>query len=261
MNINGIGGASASPNTTGMTAGKSGQMDSVSKNLQQQIEKLQNNLKEISSNQEMPADTKMKKRQEIQKQISELQIQLRQHQIDVQREEREKKKEASSFDDLLGTKKPETQNNNSGVSLSIDSMSAMISADVSVKQANVQGNTATRMEGRANVLEVEISLDGGRGGSSNIGLKEAELADAKEAAQKATSEQLALLAQAGEELKNASEKENTENRTEDKEKDEKGVSGSEKNDEKPDESVSDTSNAEVLDAQAAYDYHPVDVRL
>lgn len=197
MNINGIGGAGASQNTAGMTADKSGQMDAESKNLQQQIEKLQNDLKEISSNQEMPADTKMKKRQEIQKQISELQIQLRQHQIEVQKEAREKKSEKSSFDDLMGTKKPESQNGNPGVSMSTGSMTAMISADVSVKQAAVQGSTARKMDGRANVLETEIALDSGRGGSSNAELKEAELADAREAAQKATSDQLSSLAQAG----------------------------------------------------------------
>ena len=198
MNINGIGGAGASQNTAGTSAGKSGQMDSESKNLQQQIEKLQNDLKEISSNQEMPADTKMKKRQEIQKQISELQIQLRQHQIDVKREEREKKKEESSFDDLMGTKKQKNQSDNANVGMSANSMTAMLSADVSIKQANVQGSTAQKMNGRANVLEAEIALDSSSGG--NVELKEAELSDARKAAQKATSDQLSSLAQAGEEL-------------------------------------------------------------
>jgi len=258
MNINGIGGAGASQNTAGMTAGKSGQMDAESKNLQQQIEKLQNDLKEVSSNQEMPADTKMKKRQEIQKQISELQIQLRQHQIDVKREEREKKKEKSSFDDLMGTKKPESQNNNPGSSMSTGSMTAMISADVSVKQATAQGSTAQKMEGRANVLESEIALDSSRGGSTE--LKEAELADAREAAQKATSDQLSSLAQAGEELKNASEKDKTADRTEDKEKEEKGVSGEGKDSGEAGETVSGTPDAEIVETQT-YGYHPVDVRL
>ena len=261
MNINGIGGTGASQNTAGMTAGKSGQMDTESKNLQQQIEKLQNDLKDISSNQEMPADTKMKKRQEIQKQISELQIQLRQHQIDVKREEREKKKEKSSFDDLMGTQKKNTQNENPNAVMSASSMTAMVSADVSMKQASVQGSTARKMEGRANVLDSEIALDSSRGGSSNVGLKEAELSDAKEAAQKATSDQLASLAEAGEELKSASEKDNAENRTEDKDKEAKNVSGDEKGDEKQTESVSDAPEAEVLEAQASYSYHPVDVRL
>lgn len=255
MNINGIGGAGASQNTAGMTAGKSGQMDAESKNLQQQIEKLQNDLKEVSSNQEMPADTKMKKRQEIQKQISELQIQLRQHQIDVKREEREKKKEKSSFDDLMGTKKPESQNNNPGSSMSTSSMTAMVSADVSMKQASVQGSTAQKMEGRANVLESEIAL----GGSTE--LKETELADAREAAQKATSDQLSFLAQAGEELKNASEKDMTADRTEDKGKEEKNMSGEEKDNENLSETVSDTPDTETVETQASYGYHPVDVRL
>lgn len=262
MNINGIGGTGASKNTADMTAGKDGQMDAESKNLQQQIEKLQNDLKEISSNQEMPADTKMKKRQEIQKQISELQIQLRQHQIDVKREEREKKKEKSSFDDLIGTQKQKTGNNSASVGMSADSMTAMISADVSLKQANTQGSTAKKMNGKANVLETEIKLDMSRNGSSNVGLKEAELADAKEAAQKATSEQLASLAQAGEELKNASEKEHTDNRTEDKKKDEKNVSGEENDREKqPENIVPGTPDAETSEQQASYGYHPVDVRL
>lgn len=260
MNINGIGGTGASQNTAGMTAGKSGQMDPESKNLQQQIEKLQNDLRDISSNQEMPADTKMKKRQEIQKQISELQIQLRQHQIDVKREEREKKKEKSSFDDLMGTQKQNTQNENPNAGMSASSMTAMVSADVSMKQANVQGSTARKMEGRANVLESEIALDSGRGGSSNVGLKEAELSDAKEAAQKATSDQLASLAEAGEELKSASEKDKADNRTEDKEKEEKSVSGDEKDSGEAGKPVSDASDAEAVETQT-YGYHPVDVRL
>jgi hypothetical protein len=259
MNINGIGGAGASQNTAGTSAGKSGQMDSESKNLQQQIEKLQNDLKEISSNQEMPADTKMKKRQEIQKQISELQIQLRQHQIDVKREEREKKKEESSFDDLMGTKKQKNQSDNANVGMSANSMTAMLSADVSIKQANVQGSTAQKMNGRANVLEAEIALDSSSGG--NVELKEAELSDARKAAQKATSDQLSSLAQAGEELEKASEKENTENRTEDKDKSDKSKPGTEKDGEKQTDNISGTPDTETPEEQASYNYHPVDVRL
>lgn len=261
MNISGIGGAGASQNTAGMTTGRGGQMGAESKNLQQQIEKLQNDLREISSNQEMPTDTKMKKRQEIQKQISELQIQLRQHQIDVRREEREKKKEESSFDELMGTKNQMEQGNSADIGISTDNMTAMISADVSVKHANVQGSAAKKMEGRADVLEVEMQLDGGRGGSSNVELKEAELADAKKAAQKATSDQIATLTQAGEKLKNASEKDNATARTEKREKEEEGVSGNENDSKNPSESASDTSEPETLEDQAAYGYHPVDVRL
>ncbi len=261
MNINGISGAGASQNTTGMSAGKSGQTDPVSKDLQRQIEKLQNDLKEVSANSEMTADAKMKKRQDIQKQISELQIQLRQHQMEAKREEREKKKEESSFDDLMGTKKQKNQSDNANAGISTNSMTAMISADVSIKQANVQGSTAQKMNGRANVLEAEIALDSSRNGSSNTGQKEAELADAREAAQKATSDQLSSLAKAGEELEKASEKENTENRTEDKEKADQSESGTEKDGEKQTENISGTPNGETSKEQETYNYHPVDVRL
>lgn len=259
MNIKGIGGTGASPNTAGMTAGKSGQMDAESKNLQQQIEKLQSDLKEISSNQEMPVDTKMKKRQEIQKQISELQVQLRQHQIDVKREEREKKKEESSFDDMMGTKKQESQNGAPNVGMSADSMTAMVSADVSIKQANTQGSVAKKMEGRANVLEAEIKMDSSRGG--NVDLKEAELADAKEAAQKAAASQFASLAQAGETMQNAAKSDKADNRTEEEKNEEKNVSGEAKDAEKPTEGASDVPDNEALEEQVSYSYHPVDVRL
>lgn len=91
MNVNGISGAGMQTGAAGRGIG-GGQMDTESKNLQQQIDRLQQQLKEVSANQDMPADTKMKKRQDIQKQISELQIQLRQHQIEARKEERQKKK-------------------------------------------------------------------------------------------------------------------------------------------------------------------------
>ncbi len=253
MRVSGTGGSDMQVKGTGMSPGMGEPMDEVSKGLQKKIENLQKQMKELSSNQEMPPDIKMKKRQELQKQISELQIQLRQHQIDVKREEREKKKEKSSFDDLMGTQKQKTQNENPNASMSTSSMTAMVSADVSMKQASVQGSIAQKMEGRANVLESEIALDG------STELKEAELADAREAAQKATSDQLASLAETGEELRSASEKENTDSRAENKEKDEKNVS--DKDDEKQTENVSDTPDAEVLQTQASYSYHPVDVRL
>lgn len=79
MTVGGVNGMNTQPAMGG--TGEGAQADPVSKNLQQQIDHLQQELKEISANQEIPAETKMKKRQEIQKQISELQIQLRQRQI------------------------------------------------------------------------------------------------------------------------------------------------------------------------------------
>lgn len=253
MNVNGINSTGLQPSSAGMGSGTGGQMDPVSKDLQQQIEKLKKDLQEISSNQDMPTDTKMKKRQDIQKQISELEIQLRQHQIEARKEERQKKKEESSFDDLMGTKPQEKQNSSQNTGMSAGSMEAMISADTSVKQANVNGSTAKKMEGRANVLETEISLDGGRGGSSNVGLKEAELARAKEAAEKATASQMESLAQAGETLQNAAKDEKVDKK---KEEEEQKSSGTE---EEKEEGTS-IAPEETLE-ETGFTYHPVDVRL
>lgn len=255
MNVNGINSAGLQPNSAGMGSGSGGQSDPVSRDLQNQIEKLQQDLKEISANPDMKTDAKMKKRQEIQKQISELQIQLRQHQIEVRKEERQKKKDESSFDDLMGTKPQEKQNSSQNIGMSAGSMEAMISAETSVKQANVNGSTAKKMKGRANVLEVEISLDSGRGGSSNVGLKEAELAKAKEAAQKATASQMDSLAQAGETLESAA-KEDKANRQ--KDEDEKKTSGTatEQQEETGFSPVEETAGEE-----AGFSYHPVDVKL
>lgn len=255
MNVNSVNGTGMQPGSAGMGVGV-GQMDPESKNLQQQIDRLQQELKEVSANQDMPADTKMKKRQEIQKQISELEIQLRQHQIEARKEERQKKKEESSFDDLMGTKPQEKVNANQNVGMSAGSMEAMISAGASVKQANVNGSTAKKMEGKANVLEAEISLDGGRGGSSNVGLKEAELAKAKEAAEKATASQMDSLAQAGETLQSAAKDEKADQQ---EGEEEKKASGTEKETDKK-EGTPETAAEDALE-ESGFAYHPVDVRL
>lgn len=256
MTINGIDSAGMQPRTAG--AGTGGQMDPVSKNLQNQIEKLKNDLKEISAKQDMPADAKMKKRQEIQKQISELEIQLRQHQMEAKREERQKKQEESSFDELTGTKPQEkTAGNSQNTGMSTSSMEAMISADTAVKRADVNGQTAKKMEGRANVLEAELKLDGGRGGSSNAGLKEAELAKAKEAAQKATASQIDELAQAGKTLQEASKSDSNDS-TDPKKEDGKKADGTDREEEK--ENAVNAPEGESVE-EDGFVYHPVDVRL
>ena len=143
--------------------------DSVSKNIQNQIANAQQKLQDLSSNEELSLEDKMKKRQEIQQEITNLNQQLRQHQIEQRKEQQSKK---SSMDDIVaGTKNTSAKK---GTGLSQAGMRAMISADSSMKQAKVQGSMATQMEGRAGVLESEIKQDAGKG---NTEKKEEELAD------------------------------------------------------------------------------------
>lgn len=171
--------------------------DSYSKNIQRQIADAQKKLQELSSNEDMTLEEKMEKRQEIQQEIANLNQQLRQHQI-AQRKEQQ---ESMSMNDMLGGSRKAAKTGDKGSGLSQATMTAMISADSSRKQAEVQGSMAAQMEGRAGVLESEIKMDKGRG--ANTEKKEEELADLQTKAQAATAAQISTLADAGKVMEEA----------------------------------------------------------
>ena len=186
MTVNGISGAN-----NGMQAGSSGritQMDSVSKNIQNQIANAQKKLQELSSNEELSI------------------------------EEQQMKK--TSMDDMRGgSRKTGPKSGKQSAGLSQASMQAMISADSSMKQAKVQGSMATQMEGKAGVLESEIKMDKGRGASTEK--KEEELADLQEKAQAATAAQVSTLADANKKMEEAAKADQKVSKTEDKDKSKK----------------------------------------
>lgn len=205
-------------NGVNMQAGQMGfqqEDDMISKNLKRQITDLQKQLQELSANTQMGGEEKMKKRQEIQKQISDLNVQLRQHQIE---QRREKQQEKASSDDIFDTdsKVGETKAGDKGKGLSQVSMEAMISADASMKQAAKQGSVATKMEGRAGVLETEIKLDSARNGNTDA--KREELAKVEQKAADATASQLDTLSKVGKMMKEASDSERSAGDTESAEK-------------------------------------------
>lgn len=202
MTINGISGA----NTQAAQIGMNQAMDSYSKNIQNQIANAQKQLQELSSNEEMTLEEKMKKRQEIQQQISDLNMQLRQHQIEQRKEQQSK---GASMDDMLGGNRTAAKSGNKGSGRSQASMQAMISADSSMTQAKVQGSVATQMQGRANVLKAEIKQSG------STEAKEAELADLEQKAVNATASQMNTLAEANKAVSEAAAAERTEKKTSD----------------------------------------------
>ena len=208
MRINGINGTNTQTGTIGMAQAN----DSVSKNIQNQIANAQQKLQDLSANEEMSLEDKMKKRQEIQQEITNLNQQLRQHQIE-QRKELQSKKSSSMDDMVAGTKNTSAKK---GIGLSQASMQAMISADYSMKQAKVQGSMATQMEGKAGVLESEIRMDKGRGASTEK--KEEELADLQAKAQAATAAQVSTLADANKKMEEAAKEDQKVSKTEDKDK-------------------------------------------
>lgn len=261
MNIKGVSGTGAQPGVMGMGAGE--QMDAVSKDLKNQIENLQKQMKELSSNQEMPMEAKMKKRQELQKQISDLEVQLRQHQMEVKREAAMKKREESgSLDDLMGTRQQTAKEDSQGAGMSLGSMEALISADTSMKQASVHGSTARKMEGRAGVLKAEIALDSSRGG--NVDLKKEELAKTEAIAEQAAASQMEAFAQAGKTIQEAAKDDQTDKTNKTDRTDEDGKKeGGEKTDEEEAKAASEdnTFDVEIPGVPFSRGYNPVDVRL
>ena len=197
MKINGISGSNAQMGQMGMNQAT----DSYSRNIQSQIANAQKQLQELSSNEEMTLEEKMKKRQEIQQQISDLNMQLRQHQAEQRKEKQQAK--ASSMDDM------KSKAGEKGIGMSQASMTAMISADTSIKQAKVQGSVATSMEGRAGVLESEIKNNHG----SDVTKKKEELADVTQKAQAATASQMNTLAEANKAMEEAAVAERGDNKT------------------------------------------------
>lgn len=194
MTINSINGANTGIGQMGMNQAT----DSYSKSIQNQIANAQKQLQELSSNENLSLEEKMKRRQEMQQQISDLNMQLRQHQLE-QRKEKQQAKDSSMDDTHGGTGNTKAGNNSTGFSQA--GMAAMISADSSIKQAKVQGSVATKMEGRSGVLKSEIKQDQARGG--NTQKKEEELAEVEQKAQEATSSQISTLAEASRKMEDA----------------------------------------------------------
>ncbi len=186
--------------------------DSVSKNIRDQIANAQKQLQEISSNKEMSVEQKMKRRQEIQQQISDLNNQLRQHQIEQRKQQQEQK---MSKDEGMNRENQEglaAKENLPKTGLTQDSMKAMISADSSIKQAKIQGNTADSFEHRADIVKVEIELDIARasnvvGRTANVSGKYAELAKVEQKAEDAMNSQAKMLGEVNTEIKETQEKE------------------------------------------------------
>lgn len=204
-----IGGITNASSGVQRGAGLNPQADSVSRSLQNQIAQAQKELRELSSDDSMTAEEKMKKKQEIQQEIANLNQQLRQHQMEQKREQQSARKAAEEGtkngagakpgDAKPGKAKPAGK----AEGLSQAGMQSMLSADASVKQAQVQGRTVTGMEGRAGVLKAEIRQDAG----GNTQAKEAELAETEQRALKAETSQMNTLARANREMKKVSETE------------------------------------------------------
>ena len=258
MKINGFNGTNTQTGAMGMAQAN----DSVSKNIQNQIANAQQKLQDLSSNEELSLEDKMKKRQEIQQEITNLNQQLRQHQIEQRKEQQSKK---ASIDDMVaGTKNTSAKK---GTGLPQAGMRAMISADSSMKQAKVQGSMATQMEGRAGVLESEIKQDAGKG---NTEKKEEELADLQAKAQSATAAQMSSLSDANKSMEEAVKADNSTDAAETKKDQTQKAENTQENADTATDALDNadvkTETAETIKNPASESgqsvvYTPIDIRL
>jgi len=251
MRINGLNGANTQAGGMNMKA-----TDSVSKNIQNQIANAQKQLQEIPANKNMSIEEKMKKRQEILQEITDLNNQLRQHQME-QRKEKQQAKGSFMNDMLGGSKKTASKAGKQSTGLSQASMKAIMSADSSMAQAQIQGSVAAKMEGRAGVLESEIKLDAARGG--NVEAKKEELAEIQQKMVAAQEAQLNTLADANKELEEAAKADQKAEKTEDKKNDKKTDKNDTVSDEKDDKSVAAMDENKSVDADATAEVDSVDV--
>lgn len=148
-------------------------------------------------------------------------------------------------DETFGTKQSNSgKAGKNSAGLSAGNMEAMISADTSMKQADVHGSVARTMEGRAHVLEAEIKQDSAMGAAPTG--KEEALAEARAMADEATSAQMGSLARAEQKASKAAESEREQN-----------ASGIEEKDDEADS----TFDTEQLGVPFSRGYNPVDVKL
>lgn len=85
-------------------------------------------------------------------------------------------------------------------------MTAMISANTALMQAQTQSSMRASLSGRAGVLETEIKTDSGRGDEEGAARKQEELSGIQESIQDTTRSQMGALSKANEAMKEAAEK-------------------------------------------------------
>ena len=231
--------------------------DSYSKNIQNQISNAQKQLQELSSNEDMTMEEKMKKRQELQQQINDLNTQLRQHKMELRRGamgiSQRQQNNGSSMNAMLGG----TKSGSNSAGLSQASMNAVISAGNSMKQARVQGSVAKRMEGKASVLKAEIKSDEALGGSAEK--KKEELADLEQKAQAAAESQFSSLADVNRTIEEEAKEEKAAEKTKDKKTDktEDKDSGTQAKEQEKE----DTQSTSETKAHKEVSYTSIDIQL
>lgn len=200
-------------------------VDSVSKNIQNEISNVQRKRQELSSNEDISVEDKLKKRQEMQQEISRLNTQLRQRQAEMRREKqkdllseemkkdsgktkeaeakkaeakkaetkeaREAKETGKAERETKEEKGKETEKEKKSADISGMGMKEVAAADIALQQARSRRNVISGMENGIEILKGEIRQDEARG--ANVEGKQAALKKQEEKVQKASASQFSVL--------------------------------------------------------------------
>lgn len=219
MEINNV---KAMEGTSGGQNTKAQPVDSISKNIQNEISDVQRKRQELSSKEDIPVEEKQKKRREMQQEISRLNTQLRQRQAEMRREKQKellseevktdpdktKKEEAKKAEtkkvetkeagqtvkDERKTREEEkkgTEEENKAIGISGTGMQETVAADLAMRQLRSRQNVISGMENGIAILQGEIRQDEARG--ANVEQKQAALKKQEEKVQKASAPRFSVL--------------------------------------------------------------------
>lgn len=186
-----------SVNGTGSDSGVSGGsgMDAYSKGIMKEIENIRQQMQELSQNDSMSMEEKMKKKQQLQQRINELNNELRKHQIEQRKQKQESGAAKNESAEPVEKSSRGVDNGASG-SLSAGNMQAIISADASMEISKAGRRAANELKATAKILKGEIKT--GRG---NVEAKEKQLQEVEERAENAMASQMKRMTETVHDLK------------------------------------------------------------
>lgn len=214
MEINNV---KAMEGTSGGQNTKAQPVDSISKNIQNEISDVQRKRQELSSKEDIPVEEKQKKRREMQQEISRLNTQLRQRQAEMRREKQKellseemktdpdktKEEEAKKVEtkeagqtgkdgrEIREEEKKGTEEENKAIGISGTGMQETVAADLAMRQLRSRQSVISGMENDIAILQGEIRQDEARG--ANVEQKQAALKKQEEKVQKASAPRFSVL--------------------------------------------------------------------
>lgn len=176
-----ISGVSASQSVLAQRTVKQEPVDAISKSIENEISDVQRQRQQVSK-QDLSADEKMKKRQELQQEISRLNNQLRQRQAEARKkqnkEEVVKERDAENIkadnekkEQVAASKKDETKEKEAE-SKTVEMQDAkkdkikeqtVVSAEAAISQSRLQSKVVSGIQNDINILKGEIRQDKARG--------------------------------------------------------------------------------------------------